>query len=79
MALYGMIAYTLHGSTQGASNLEAAVKYLVLSAVASATLLFGAALVFAETWYADYRGSRCGQRFLAVSDRPHHGPRRPGL
>ena len=49
MALYGMIAYTLHGSTQGASNLEAAVKYLVLSAVASATLLFGAALIFAET------------------------------
>ncbi len=43
VALFGMIAYT-HRRRR---SLEAGIKYLVLSAAASATLLFGFALVYA--------------------------------
>jgi NADH-quinone oxidoreductase subunit N len=43
--LYGMVAYTHERSR----SLEAGVKYLILSAAASAFLLFGMALVYAQT------------------------------
>ena len=43
--LYGMIAYIL----KMRRSLEAGVKYLVLSVTASAMLLFGMALLYAET------------------------------
>ena len=50
MSLYGMIAYPVHGQQQAARwPLEAAVKYLVLSAAASGFILFGMALVYAQT------------------------------
>ncbi len=50
MSLYGMLAYPVHGKRRANSHaLEAAVKYLVLSAVSSAMILFGAALIYAET------------------------------
>ena len=49
MALYGMIAYPVHCSGWTANSLESAIKYLTLSAVASATMLFGMALIFAAT------------------------------
>src|SRR5208337_1794601 len=45
VSLYAMIAYTrkeLHG-------LEAAIKYLILAATSDAFLLFGMALIYAET------------------------------
>jgi NADH-quinone oxidoreductase subunit N len=45
LPLYGMIGYLV----KERRSLEAAVKYLVLSAVASAFILFGMALVFAVT------------------------------
>ena len=45
MSLYALIAYPI----QGRRPLEAALKYLVLSGVASATLLFGVALLFVES------------------------------
>ena len=44
IALYGMIAYPEEGN----APIEAAVKYLVLSGVATATMLFGMALVYAS-------------------------------
>ena len=47
MALYGMIAYTIHSGAWAATSLESAIKYIVLSAVASATMLFGMALIYA--------------------------------
>jgi len=44
IALYGMVAYTY----DRARSLEAAIKYLVLSATASAIMLFGIALIYAQ-------------------------------
>ena len=45
MSLYALIAYPMHGRRP----LEAALKYLVLSGMASATLLFGVAILFVES------------------------------
>jgi len=44
IALYGMVAYTY----DRARSLEAAIKYMVLSATASAVMLFGIALIYAQ-------------------------------
>ncbi|WP_163649665.1 NADH-quinone oxidoreductase subunit NuoN [Modicisalibacter sp. 'Wilcox'] len=52
MPLYGMLAYTYRERR----SLEAGVKYLVLSAAATAFLLFGMALLFAETGHLDFAG-----------------------
>lgn len=49
MSLYGMVAYPLHSKAAAKYPLEAAVKYLVLSGVASAFIVFGMALVYAQT------------------------------
>jgi NADH-quinone oxidoreductase subunit N len=45
VSLYGMIAYVFNRP----NALEAAVKYLILAAVSSAFLLFGMALIYAES------------------------------
>lgn len=47
LAVFGMIAYPVHHASQNRRPLEAAIKYLVLSAAASAGMLFGVALVYA--------------------------------
>jgi len=44
VALYGMVAYTY----DRARSLEASIKYMVLSATASAIMLFGIALIYAQ-------------------------------
>ncbi len=49
MSLYGMVAYPLHSKMSAKYPLEASVKYLVLSAAASAFILFGMALIYAQT------------------------------
>ncbi len=49
MSLYGMLAYPLHSKQSSGYPLEASVKYLVLSAAASGFILFGMALVYAQT------------------------------
>jgi len=49
MSLYGMVAYPLHSRHSALYPLEAAVKYLVLSAVSSSFMLFGMALIYAQT------------------------------
>tara|TARA_B100001964_G_scaffold239357_1_gene306609 strand:+ start:44 stop:1504 length:1461 start_codon:yes stop_codon:yes gene_type:complete len=49
MSLYGMVAYPLHSKNSATHPLEASVKYLVLSAAASGFMLFGMALVYAQT------------------------------
>lgn len=50
--LYGMIAYRHHSR----HSLEAGFKYLVLSAAASAFLLFGMALIYAATGTMSFTG-----------------------
>ena len=50
MSLYGMLAYPVQSRRQsGERPLEATVKYLILSAVSTAMILFGVALIYAET------------------------------
>jgi NADH-quinone oxidoreductase subunit N len=49
MSLYGMVAYPVHSKKSDKFPLEASVKYLVLSAAASGILLFGMALIYAQT------------------------------
>jgi len=49
ISLYGMIAYPVHCKDAAKFPLEASVKYLVLSAVSSAFILFGIALIYAQT------------------------------
>ena len=49
MSLYGMIAYTVRSKDSAKYALEASVKYLVLSATASGFMLFGMALIYAQT------------------------------
>jgi NADH-quinone oxidoreductase subunit N len=49
ISLYAMVAYPIHGKAVAQFPLEAGIKYLVLSAVASATMLFGIALIYSLT------------------------------
>jgi NADH-quinone oxidoreductase subunit N len=51
VSLYGMIAYPM----KGVLSLEAALKYLILSGVSSAFILFGAALMYADSGSMDFR------------------------
>lgn len=50
--VYGMIAYTFRNSR----SLEAGIKYIVLSATASAMLLFGMALIYAVSGTLSFSG-----------------------
>ncbi|MBS3803645.1 MAG: NADH-quinone oxidoreductase subunit NuoN [Oleiphilaceae bacterium] len=52
MPLYGMLAY----SFRERRSLEAGIKYLVLSAAGTAFLLFGMALLYAQTGRLDFEG-----------------------
>ncbi len=57
MSLYGMLAYPAHSKRKANSRaLESAVKYLILSAVSTAMILFGAALIYAETGSLAFAG-----------------------
>ena len=61
ISLYAMIAYPDHGR----SPLEAAIKYLVLSGVASTTILFGMALVYGETGSMEFAQVLAGDGVLS--------------
>ena len=52
VSLYAMISYP----TRGFFSLEAALKYLILSGVSSATILFGIAFLFAATGSLSFQG-----------------------
>lgn len=52
MPLYGMLAYSFRAQR----SLEAGIKYLLLSAAATAFLLFGMALIYARTGRLDLAG-----------------------
>lgn len=49
IGLYVMIAYPVHADAPAKYPLEASIKYLVTSGVASGTMLFGMALIYAVT------------------------------
>ena len=57
MSLYGMLAYPVQSErAPNGHALESAVKYLILSAVSTAMILFGVALVYAETGSLSFAG-----------------------
>ena len=60
ISLYAMIAYP----DRGRAPLEAAIKYLVLSGVASTTILFGMALVYVETGSMEFADALAGDGVL---------------
>ncbi len=49
LSLFAMVGYLVTGATRLVHNLEASVKYMILSGVSSSFLLFGLALVYADT------------------------------
>ncbi|MFO7993749.1 MAG: NADH-quinone oxidoreductase subunit NuoN [Marinobacter sp.] len=61
MPLYGMLAYSFRSKRA----LEAAIKYLILSAAATAFLLFGMALIYARTGHLDLAGLAAGMSVSA--------------
>ncbi len=56
MPLYGMLAYSFRAER----SLEAGIKYLILSAAATAFMLFGMALIYARTGRMDLAGLAVG-------------------
>lgn len=48
VSLYAMIAYPVHARVSAKFPLEAGIKYLILSGLGSAIMLFGIALVYAQ-------------------------------
>jgi len=54
VSLYVLVAYLAPFGAARASSLEAGMKYLILSGVASALLLFGIALLYAEFGVLDF-------------------------
>ena len=57
MSLYGMLAYPVQSKRAASGHaLESAVKYLILSAVSTAMILFGVALIYAETGSLSFAG-----------------------
>lgn len=49
LCLYAMVAYPVHSDSTAKFPLEAGIKYLILSGTTSGTILFGIALIFAQT------------------------------
>lgn len=66
--MYGMLSYTFARN----KSLEAGMKYLVLSASASATMLMGMALIYALTGTLEFRsiGSAIVENLANVSSQP---------
>jgi len=56
VSLYVMIAYTVHSDRSAKFPLEASIKYLVMSGISSAVMLFGIALVYAATGTFEFAG-----------------------
>jgi NADH-quinone oxidoreductase subunit N len=56
VSLYAMIAYPVHSIKLPTLPMEAALKYLIMSGVASAVMLFGMALVYAAVGTFEFAG-----------------------
>jgi NADH-quinone oxidoreductase subunit N len=69
LSMFGMIAYPVHHAEKNKRPLEAAIKYLVLSAAASAGLLFGVALIYAGTGTLSFSALPAAIEHAAAADR----------
>jgi NADH-quinone oxidoreductase subunit N len=70
ISLYAMIAYPVHASKIAKFPLEAAIKYLIMSGVASAVMLFGMALIYAGTGTFEFAGLAAATRTLDLGLQP---------
>lgn len=66
VCLYGMVAYPLHRAVSAQYPLEASIKYLVLSAVSSGFVLFGVALLYAQSGTLHFADLRAGLTLAGV-------------
>lgn len=63
VSLYGMVAY----STDRKASLEAGMKYLILASASAAFLLFGMALIYADTGTMEFSRLRFGSGFTLLA------------
>lgn len=56
VSLFAMVGYMVQGQTRRSANLEASIKYMILSGVSSSFLLFGIALVYADFGVLSFDG-----------------------
>jgi NADH-quinone oxidoreductase subunit N len=68
ISLYAMIAYPIHAAKIAKFPLEAALKYLILSGVASGTMLFGMALIYALAGTLEFGQLSAATAALDASD-----------
>lgn len=67
VSLYAMIAYPVHSQKLPVLPMEAALKYLIMSGVASAVMLFGMALVYAAVGTFEFAGIAVAATALETS------------
>ena len=68
ISLYAMIAYPIHAKVVAKYPLEAAIKYLIMSGIASAMMLFGMALIYAITGSFEFAALATSNSGLGDSD-----------
>lgn len=69
VALFCLAAYSARDAVTGERSLEAGIKYLVLSGLASALLLFGMALLYAQAGQMSFDGLRLPQASASGLDK----------
>jgi len=70
VSLYAMIAYPVHSAKVAKYPLEAAIKYLIMSGLASAIILFGMALIYAMLGSFEFATLATGAAALESSLNP---------
>ena len=70
VSLYAMIAYPVHEDKSAKFPLEAAIKYLIMSGLASGLILFGIALIYALTGTMFFSGLTPAIEAQAVASSP---------
>jgi len=68
VSLYVLVAFLGHSVRGRANSLEAGIKYLILSGIASALLLFGIALLYAEFGSLNFNQLAAAWKGTAVQD-----------
>jgi NADH-quinone oxidoreductase subunit N len=70
ISLYALIAYPIHSPKPAKFPLEAAVKYLIMSGIASAVMLFGMALIYSMAGSFEFAKLAQATSGIAVSYQP---------
>jgi NADH-quinone oxidoreductase subunit N len=70
ISLYAMIAYPIHAKAVAKHPLEAAVKYMILSGLASGMILFGVALIYAMLGTLEFNSLASATAALTGNNNP---------